>query len=406
MARTNIRGAQIADGANGVDLTVDITGVLPVANGGTGAATLTGVLVGNGTSAVTAVAAPSGAIVGTTDSQTLAAKTLTTPVLNGAPTGTGVATAATASTLALRDANGNMSAAAFLEGYTTTATAAGTTTLTVSSNYLQFLTGSTTQTVTLPVASTLVLGQQWLIVNSSTGAVTVQSSGSNSIVVVAAGTSAMLTCILTSGTGTGSWQATYFGDVVTSGKKLSVSNTLTFAGTDGTTQTFQASDTIVGRATTDTLTNKTLTSPVINTPTGIVKGDVGLGNVDNTSNSTERAATRTLTNARVNPRVVTATSTSTLTVDSDSYDIATLTAQAAALTIAAPTGTPVAGQKLMYRFKDNGTARALTWNAAFIASGVTALPSTTVISKTHHCGFIYDEVATKWVLLAVDSSGY
>jgi len=45
-----------------------------------------------------------------------------------------------------------------------------------------------------------------------------------------------------------------------------------------------------------TLTNKTLTSPVINTPTGIVKGDVGLGNVDNTSNATERAATATLTN--------------------------------------------------------------------------------------------------------------
>lgn len=36
-------------------------------------------------------------------------------------------------------------------------------------------------------------------------------------------------------------------------------------------------------AATATLTNKTLTSPVINTPTGIVKGDVGLGNVDNTS---------------------------------------------------------------------------------------------------------------------------
>jgi hypothetical protein len=30
-----------------------------------------------------------------------------------------------------------------------------------------------------------------------------------------------------------------------------------------------------------TLTNKTLTAPVINSPTGIVKGDVGLGNVDN-----------------------------------------------------------------------------------------------------------------------------
>jgi len=47
---------------------------------------------------------------------------------------------------------------------------------------------------------------------------------------------------------------------------------------------------------TSTLTNKTLTSPVVNSPTGIVKADVGLGNVDNTSNATERAATATLTN--------------------------------------------------------------------------------------------------------------
>jgi len=46
---------------------------------------------------------------------------------------------------------------------------------------------------------------------------------------------------------------------------------------------------------TETLTNKTLTSPVINSPTGIVKGDVGLGNVDNTSDATKNAATATLT---------------------------------------------------------------------------------------------------------------
>lgn len=48
-----------------------------------------------------------------------------------------------------------------------------------------------------------------------------------------------------------------------------------------------------------TLTNKTLTSPVINTPTGIVKGDVGLGNVDNTSDATKNAATATLTNKTI-----------------------------------------------------------------------------------------------------------
>ena len=52
-------------------------------------------------------------------------------------------------------------------------------------------------------------------------------------------------------------------------------------------------------AATATLTNKTLTSPVINTPTGIAKGDVGLGNVDNTSDATKNAASVTLTNKTI-----------------------------------------------------------------------------------------------------------
>lgn len=40
-----------------------------------------------------------------------------------------------------------------------------------------------------------------------------------------------------------------------------------------------------------TFTQKTLTSPVINTPTGIVKGDVGLGSVDNTSDAGKPVST-------------------------------------------------------------------------------------------------------------------
>lgn len=47
---------------------------------------------------------------------------------------------------------------------------------------------------------------------------------------------------------------------------------------------------------TQTLTNKTLTAPVINNPVGITKADVGLGNVDNTSDATKNAAVATLTN--------------------------------------------------------------------------------------------------------------
>jgi hypothetical protein len=53
-----------------------------------------------------------------------------------------------------------------------------------------------------------------------------------------------------------------------------------------------------------TLTNKTLTAPVINSPTGIVKGDVGLGNVDNTSDTTKNAASVTLTNKTLTAPVI------------------------------------------------------------------------------------------------------
>ena len=59
-----------------VGLTTHVNGTLPVANGGTGAASLTGILKGNGTGAVTTVTAPSGALVGTTDAQTLSNKTM------------------------------------------------------------------------------------------------------------------------------------------------------------------------------------------------------------------------------------------------------------------------------------------------------------------------------------------
>ncbi len=96
--------------------------------------------------------------------------------------------------------------------YATTATAAGITTLTVTSARQQYFSGATTQTVVLPVTSTLALGFEFKIVNNSTGAVTVQSSGGNNIGVLAAavggvsrGGWGMFTCILTSGTTAASW---------------------------------------------------------------------------------------------------------------------------------------------------------------------------------------------------------
>jgi len=54
-------------------------------------------------------------------------------------------------------------------------------------------------------------------------------------------------------------------------------------------------DVVVDKTTVQTLTNKTLTSPVINTPTGITKSDVGLGNVDNTTDAAKPISTATQT---------------------------------------------------------------------------------------------------------------
>ena len=66
----------------------NVSGTVAVANGGTGATTLTGVVIGNGTSAFTVKTNPSGAFVGTTDTQTLTNKTLTTPTIDSAQVNT------------------------------------------------------------------------------------------------------------------------------------------------------------------------------------------------------------------------------------------------------------------------------------------------------------------------------
>ena len=106
--------------------------------------------------------------------------------------------------------------------------------------------------------------------------------------------------------------------------------------------------------------------------------------------------TQTLTNKRITKRVGTVADAATITPTADDSDMYTVTALAQAATIAAPSGTPTSGQTLLLRFLDNGTARALTWNAIYRASTDLALPTTTVLSKTLYVGFVYNTAATKW----------
>jgi hypothetical protein len=116
----------------------------------------------------------------------LAAKTLTAPVINGAVTGTGVASAATASTLAARDAQANLAADAVLLGFTTAAATGGNTVLTVDSTEIQESTGSSNQTYTLPTTSILA-PRRFTILNSGTGTVTVNGSAGGGVASLAAG---------------------------------------------------------------------------------------------------------------------------------------------------------------------------------------------------------------------------
>jgi hypothetical protein len=166
--------AQAQTFTNGVVLGVD----LPVSDGGTGASTAA-------TARANLVAAQSGS---NTDITALSG--LTTP-LSAAQGGTG--------------ATSLVNAGIDLVTFNTTATAAGTTTLTSTSPSVQFFTGTTTQTIVLPVASTMVLGQRFTIHNNSTGSLTVNSSGANLVGTVTANTTVIVTCISTTGTSAASW---------------------------------------------------------------------------------------------------------------------------------------------------------------------------------------------------------
>lgn len=153
----------------------------------------------------------------------------TQDLAHGGTSQTALITAPTASTIVGQDANKNYSVNNVLLGYTTTTTANGTTTLTVGSTQQQFFTGGQAQTVKLPVVSTLILGQSFFITNNSTGLVTVQSSGSNTIRTIGTGGTVKFTCILITGTGTSSWDSSM---VVSTGGTLTAGR-VPYVGTGG-----------------------------------------------------------------------------------------------------------------------------------------------------------------------------
>lgn len=99
------------------------------------------------------------------------------------------------------------------------------------------------------------------------------------------------------------------------------------------------------------------------------------------------------------PAIQTVTSSATVT-PTFSDDLVLITAQAAGLTLANPTGSAIDGLGIVIRIKDNGTARSIAYGTQYRAIGVT-LPTTTVLSKTLYLAMIYNSTDTKWDVLAV-----
>lgn len=230
-----------------ITITTTITGILQGNGTAISAATTTGsgstvVLNGSPTLITPSIAAitvsggtltlPTGAsdtLVSRNSTDTLTNKNLTSgtntfPTFNQNTTGTSggltgtpsitVATVTTTGNIELGNASdttlsrvapGIMSIeGAIINGYATTATAAGTTTLTSASATIQHFTGTLAQTVRLPTTG-IIAGQMYRIANFSTGLVTVQSSGANTIDTLGLNQVAIFVALVSTPTTAANW---------------------------------------------------------------------------------------------------------------------------------------------------------------------------------------------------------
>jgi len=118
--------------------------------------------------------------------------------------GTGVTSSSGANSVVLRDSNQNITVNRVNQANTNTTAAAGTTTLTTASSYIQTLVGTGGQTYTLPDATTLTTGVAFLFNNLATGTLTIQDFATGSIGTIPSG-GAGAVFLTNNGTVGGTW---------------------------------------------------------------------------------------------------------------------------------------------------------------------------------------------------------
>lgn len=104
------------------------------------------------------------------------------------------------------------------------------------------------------------------------------------------------------------------------------------------------------------------------------------------------------------PKSLIQTTAASLTVNIAQYDNYVFTSLSQGITINASTlGSPINGDKLIIRFKDNGTSRAINWvtsGTGAFRSIIPVLPSSTTANKVTYVGCIYNTTESCWDVVA------
>ena len=215
---------------------------------------------------------------------------------------------------------------------------------------------------------------------------------------------------------------------IDNGKTFRAANTMILAGTDSTTITFQGTDTYVGRATTDTLSNKSInlgfntltatsaqiatavtnetgsgllvfgTSPTITTPvlSGSITGTYTLAGTPTIASPT--ITSPTVTNAIVTPKVTTISGDGAVTIASGIVQLTK--GSAAAITVAAPSSQD--GTRITI-VSNSDFAHVVTFTGGTLLDGTTGANTTATFAAFKGASITVIASGATWLVESINA---